>query len=67
MNLALNYVQLAEENLNSGDVRGAIAAFDSLSHILPELTEADRESLAGSYPDLQREVQKALLTRAQTN
>jgi len=67
MNLALNYVQLAEKNLKSGDVRGAVAALDSLSHILPELSAADRESLAGSYPEIQREVQKALLTRARTN
>jgi hypothetical protein len=37
MTLAVNYIGLAETNLKSGDLRGALAALDSLAQILPEL------------------------------
>jgi tetratricopeptide (TPR) repeat protein/energy-coupling factor transporter ATP-binding protein EcfA2 len=60
MNLGVNYIELAESNLKSGDVKSAIAALDSLAQILPELSAEDRETLARSYPELQKEVERAL-------
>ena len=67
MNLARVYIELAERNLKSGDVKGAIAALESLARILPELSAGDREVLARSYPELQREVQKIMATAVQTD
>ena len=66
MNLAVNYIELAEKNLKSGDARGAIAALESLAQILPELSAEDKETLAKSYPELQREVEKTFSARPQT-
>jgi hypothetical protein len=67
MTLAVNYIGLAETNLKLGDLRGALAALDSLAQILPELSAADKETLARSYPELQRVVQKTFSAHQQAN
>ena len=53
MNLAINYLDLARRNLRSGDLKGAEAALERLTQVLPELSEADREALTKSYRKLQ--------------
>jgi tetratricopeptide (TPR) repeat protein len=67
MNLAKIYIEIAERNLKSGDVKGTVAALESLARILPELSVEDREVLAKSYPEFQREAQKDTATPVQTN
>jgi hypothetical protein len=66
VNLAVNYIDLAETNLKSGDASGAVAALESLAQILPELSAEDKETVAKSYPELQREVEKTLPARPRT-
>jgi len=67
MNLGINYVELAKKNLKSGNVKDANAALESLAQVLPELSAGDRETLAGSYREFQKEVQEKLAKRKQPN
>jgi tetratricopeptide (TPR) repeat protein len=67
MNLAKIYIELADKNLKSGDLKGAVAALESLAKILPELSVGDREVLAKSYPEFQRAAQKTISTPSQAN
>ena len=56
MNLAINYVDLAKNNLRSGDLKGAEAALERLVQVFPELSEADRETLTKAYRKLQSQI-----------
>ena len=51
MTLAVNYIGLAETNLKSGDLRGALAALDSLAQILPELSARTERLSPGRIPN----------------
>ena len=50
--LAANYVDLAEKDLNDGDLVGAQIAIASLSDILTELTPTDKEVVQQHYDQL---------------
>ncbi len=67
MNLAKIYIEIADRKLKSGDVNGAVGSLEGLAKILPELSVEDRDELSRSYPALQKEVQKAIPSPAQTN
>jgi tetratricopeptide (TPR) repeat protein len=56
MNLGVNYINLAQNNLRSGDLRGVKAALERLAEVLPELSATDREALTKSYKKLQDQV-----------
>jgi tetratricopeptide (TPR) repeat protein len=56
MNLGINYVDLAQISLRSGDLKGAEAALERLAQVLPELSAEDRETLTESYRKLERQV-----------
>ena len=64
MNLGKIYIELAEKDLKSGNVKGAVAALESLAQILTELSVEDRQTLAKSYPELQREAEKTAIHSA---
>ena len=59
MNLGIDYVDLAQKYLRSGDFTGAKAALERLEQVLPELSASDRETLTESY----RKLQARVLTR----
>ncbi len=63
MDLGINYVELAQQNLKSGDLKGARVALDKLSQILPQLSAEDRETLTKSFRGLQEELQRKLEKR----
>jgi tetratricopeptide (TPR) repeat protein len=65
MNLGINYIKLADQNLKAGDVKGANVALGKLSQILPQLSGEDREALTKSYRELQEDVQRKLAKRRQ--
>jgi tetratricopeptide (TPR) repeat protein len=67
MNLAKIYIELADKSLKSRDVKGAVAALQSLARILPELSRKDREVLAQSYSELRAAVQQTFHATPQTN
>jgi tetratricopeptide (TPR) repeat protein len=67
MNLGINYIDLAEQNLKEGDVKGAIVALGKLSRVLPQLSAEDREALTKSYRELQEEVQRKSVKRRHKN
>jgi hypothetical protein len=56
MNLGINYLGLAKSNLASGDLKGAEAALERLTQVLPELSTADRETLVKSYRKLESQM-----------
>ena len=60
MDLGINYVELAQQNLKSGDLKGARVALDKLSQVLPQLSAEDRETLTKSFRGLQEELQRKL-------
>ena len=63
MDLGINYVELAQQNLKSGDLKGARVALDKLSQVLPQLSAEDRETLTKSFHGLQEELQRKLKKR----
>jgi tetratricopeptide (TPR) repeat protein len=63
MNLGINYAEFAEQNLKSGDLKGARVALDKLLQVLPQLSAEDRETLAKSFRGLQEELQRKLAKR----
>jgi tetratricopeptide (TPR) repeat protein len=63
MDLGINYVELAQQNLKSGDLKGARVALDKLSQVLPQLSTEDRETLTKSFHGLQEELQRKLKKR----
>ncbi len=65
MNLGINYIKLAQKNLDSGDVNGAKAALENLAQILPELSTADGVKLSKYYLELQKEMPKQNVLRKQ--
>ena len=60
MDLGINYAELAQQDLKSGDLKGARVALDKLSQVLPELSAEDRETLTNSFRGLQEELQRKL-------
>ena len=56
MNLGIDYFDLAQKYLRSGDHNGAEAALERLEQVLPELSASDRERLSESYSKLRRKV-----------
>jgi tetratricopeptide (TPR) repeat protein len=60
MDLGINYAELAQQDLKSGDLKGARVALDKLSQVLPELSAEDRETLTDSFRGLQEELQRKL-------
>jgi tetratricopeptide (TPR) repeat protein len=56
MNLGIDYLDLAQNNLRSGDFKGAEAALERLAQVLPELSAMDRETLTEAYRRLNRQV-----------
>ena len=63
LDLGINYVELAQQNLKSGDLKGARVALDKLSQVLPQLSAEDRETLTKSFHGLQEELQRKLERR----
>jgi hypothetical protein len=63
MDLGINYAELAQQNLKSGDLKGARVALDKLSQVLPQLSAEDRETLTKSFHGLQEELQRKLKKR----
>ena len=59
--LAINYVKLAEKNLNSGALREAQADLRRLADVFPELSDQDKETLTGPYQELQKELNEDLV------
>jgi tetratricopeptide (TPR) repeat protein len=57
MNLAENYLDLAEDSLKSGSLTDARQALDSFTRVIPEVPEPDRTTLEKSYQALQNELQ----------
>jgi len=55
MNLAENYVGLADESLKSGSLTDARQALDSFARVIPEVPEPDRSRLEKRYHALQNE------------
>ena len=60
MDLGINYLELARQNLKSGDLKGARVALDKLAQVLPQLSAEDRETLTESFRGLQEELQRKL-------
>jgi tetratricopeptide (TPR) repeat protein len=56
MNLGIDYLDLAQKYLRSGDSNGAETALERLAQVLPELSAFDRETLSESSRKLQRKV-----------
>ena len=63
MDLGINYAELAQQDLKSGDLAGARVALDKLSQVLPQLSAEDRETLTKSFHGLQEELQRKLAKR----
>lgn len=57
--LADQYVNLAQDYLNSGNCGAAGSAIKALGHVLPEVSDPDHARLAKSYQDLQKELQES--------
>jgi len=55
-NLAVNYVQLATNELRDGDRRGAQLSLESLARILPQLIPEERAMVEESYRQLLRKL-----------
>ncbi|HEX4065467.1 MAG TPA: hypothetical protein VHZ09_05545 [Acidobacteriaceae bacterium] len=62
-NLAANYVELAQKDLTSGDLKGAQISMRSLSLILTELTPDDKAVAQQHYDELQRELRGTMIHR----
>ncbi len=60
MDLGINYLELAKQNLKSGDLKGARVALDKLSQVLPQLSAEDRETLTKSFRGLQEDLYRKL-------
>jgi tetratricopeptide (TPR) repeat protein len=56
MNMARNYVQLAQEDLRVNDLQEAERAVESLHRLMPDLTPQERAELAPSYDQLSKEL-----------
>jgi tetratricopeptide (TPR) repeat protein len=63
MDLGINYAELAQQDLKSGDLKGARVALDKLTQVLPQLSAEDRETLTKSCHGLQEELQRKLKKR----
>jgi tetratricopeptide (TPR) repeat protein len=63
MNLAENYLDLAEESLKSGSVTDAREALDSFAQVISEVPEPDRSSLEKSYHALRNELHDRIARR----
>jgi hypothetical protein len=57
MNLADNYLAIAQTSLKSGSVSAAREALDSLARVLPEIPEPDRSTIEKSSQALKKQMQ----------
>jgi tetratricopeptide (TPR) repeat protein len=60
-NLAMNYVELATRELNSGDIQDAKLSLNSLAQVLPQLTQDEKEAALVSYNELEKKLQSVRL------
>jgi tetratricopeptide (TPR) repeat protein len=63
MNLAENYLDLAEDGLKSGAVTDAREALESFARVIPEVPEPDRSGLEKRYRALQNELHERIARR----
>jgi tetratricopeptide (TPR) repeat protein len=63
MDLGIDYAELAERDLKSGDLNGARVALGKMSQVLPQLSAEDGETLTKSFRELQEELGRKLAKR----